>query len=137
MITISDHDVRKGMNDFEFFKTLEPGQMMYVLVSDLIAHGDMKKMNFEYWITQEKRWPEVSMEDRMDQVIRVLESYDIVRSLQAFQKSGFMRFCLPRCFPIRKLMDKKNFILTHEGRFSTGKAMADQVDSGYVASILG
>ena len=34
------------------------------------------------------------------------------------------------------LMDRKNFILTHEGRFSTGKAMGQQVDTGYVASII-
>ncbi len=34
------------------------------------------------------------------------------------------------------ILDKKNFVLTHEGRFSTGKALGEQVDSGYVSSII-
>ncbi len=34
------------------------------------------------------------------------------------------------------LMAKKNFILTHEGRFSTGAALGKQVDEGYLAALF-
>ncbi len=109
MEKLSEKKISRALQDTEFFKTLEPAEMMYVLVSDIILRGDVKKSNFEYWLTQEERWPEISAEDRMDQVLRVLEDESPSAALQAFQKVGFMRFCMPRCFPIRKLMDKKTF----------------------------
>ncbi|MCI7327316.1 MAG: hypothetical protein SOR91_02440 [Hornefia butyriciproducens] len=109
MEKLSEKKISRALQDTEFFKTLEPAEMMYVLVSDIILRGDVKKSSFEYWLTQEERWPEISAEDRMDQVLRVLEDESPSAALQAFQKVGFMRFCMPRCFPIRKLMDKKTF----------------------------
>lgn len=33
------------------------------------------------------------------------------------------------------ILDKKNFILTHQGTFSTGAAMGEKVDCGYVSTI--
>lgn len=109
MEKLSEKTISKALNDTEFFKTLEPAEMMYVLVTDIILRGDVKKASFEYWLTLEDRWPEISAEDRMDQVLRVLEIENPAATLQAFQKVGFMRFCMPKCFPIRKLMDKKTF----------------------------
>ncbi len=118
MIKITEKEIRSALQDNEVFQKLEPAQMMYVLITDIIDNGDMKKSNFEYWITQEDRWPEIPMEDRLDQVLRILDSKEIVRSLQSMQKSGFMHFCMPKCFPIKKLMDKKTFysIIDHFDR---------------------
>ena len=33
------------------------------------------------------------------------------------------------------ILDKKNFVLTHQGTFSTGAAMGEKVDCGYVSTI--
>lgn len=111
MEKMAEKTINKALHDTGFFKTLKPIEMMHVLISDIIARGDVKKDIFEYWITQEEHWPEISAEDRMDEVIRVLDSDNPTRALQGFQKVGFMAFCMPKCFPIRKLMDKKTFYL--------------------------
>ncbi len=111
MEKMAEKTIVKALHDPGFFKRLEPVEMMHVLITDIIDRGDVRKDIFEYWITQEERWPEISPEDRMDEVLRVLESETPSAALQGFQKVGFMAFCMPKCFPIKKLMDKKTFYL--------------------------
>ena len=111
MEKMAEKTIVKALHDPGFFKRLKPVEMMHVLISDIIARGDVRKDCFEYWITQEEHWPEITPEERMDEVLRVLESDTPSTALQGFQKVGFMGFCMPKCFPIKKLMDKKTFYL--------------------------
>lgn len=109
MIEMTEKALSKALKDSDYFQTLAPGEMMHVLITDVISRGDVKKKDFEHWMTQEEHWPQISAPDRMDEVLRVLEEPAPSAALQALQRTGFMAFCLPKCFPIRKLMDKKTF----------------------------
>ncbi len=40
MEKLSEKKISRALQDTEFFKTLEPAEMMYVLVSDIILRGD-------------------------------------------------------------------------------------------------
>lgn len=109
MADIAEKKIHTALKDNEFFETLKPDEMLHVLITDIILNEDVKKANFESWMNIKDRWPEIGMPERMDQVLRVLEVEKPSVTLQAFQKVGFMHFCLPLCFPIKKLWDKKCF----------------------------
>ena len=109
MDKMSDKEIAKAMNDTGYFKTLPLANMMDVLIQDIIANGDVKKKNFETWLEHKDRWDEITQEERMDEIIKVLEVDKPSKALRGMQKIGFTAFCLPQCFPIRKVMDKKAY----------------------------
>ena len=109
MEKMSDKNIKKAMIDTGYFATLPPANKMDVLIEDIIINGDAKKKNFERWFEDKEQWDEISMEDRMDEVLKILQLAKPGKALQVFQKTGFMAFCMPKCFPIKKLMDKKSF----------------------------
>jgi hypothetical protein len=109
MIKMTEKSIHKALVDSEYFTTLTPGEMMHVLITDIMTRGDVKKKDFEHWMTQQEHWAEISEEDRMDEILRILEDKAPTAALQSMQRTGFMAFCLPKCFPIRKLMDKKTY----------------------------
>lgn len=109
MDKMSEKDIAKAMNDSGFFKTLPPANMLDVLVKDIMANGDVKKKNFETWLECKDKWDEITQEERMDEIISVLEQERPSKTLRGMQKIGFMRFCLPECFPIKKVMDKRAY----------------------------
>jgi hypothetical protein len=109
MEKMTEKNIRKALADSKYFATLPPANMLHILVEDMIQNGDVKKKNFDIWLEARDRWPEITQEERMDEVIAVLELAKPTKALQAFQKMGFMAFCMPKCFPIKKLMDKKSY----------------------------
>ena len=48
MEKMAEKTINKALHDTGFFKTLKPIEMMHVLISDIIARGDVKKDIFEY-----------------------------------------------------------------------------------------
>lgn len=109
---MSEKLLNKALRDSKVFSELSPREMMHVLITDIITRGDVKKVDFDTWIAQKDSWSEISQEERMDEVLRVLEQESPSSALQAFQRSGFAQFCLASCFPIKKLMDKKTYYKT-------------------------
>jgi hypothetical protein len=109
MEKMTEKNIRKALADSKYFATLPPANMMHVLVEDIIQNGDVKKKNFEIWLDARETWTQISQEEKMDEVIEILKLAKPTKALQAFQKMGFMAFCMPKCFPIKKLMDKKSF----------------------------
>ncbi len=109
MEKMTEKNMRKALADSNYFATLPPVNMLHVLTEDIIQNGDVKKKNFDIWLEAREKWPEITQEEKMDEVINILKLARPTKALKAFQKMGFMAFCMPRCFPIKKLMDKKSY----------------------------
>ena len=109
MEKLSEKAIAKAMHDTGLFRQLKPAQMMHVLIQEIITSGEMKEQHFEHWLTMEVRWPEITPEEKMDEVLCVLQEINPTRSLQEMQKMGFMKFCMREVFPGKRLMDKKNY----------------------------
>ncbi len=109
MNKLTEKEIVKALKDHEFFRTLEPAQMLYVLVEELINKDGAREEDLEYWIEQEEQWEQVSLEDRIDQVVRVLSLDSPSETLKSMQNVGFMAFCLPYCFPLKGVWDKNTY----------------------------
>ena len=109
MEKMTEKNIRRATADSEFFRTLPPANMLHVMIRSIIDTGQVDEKLLTVWYENEDRWGEVTEEERMDQILMVLDQWNPSDVLRYMQKKGFVGFCLPRLMPIRKVMDKKTY----------------------------
>ena len=104
-------EIVRALKDHEFFKSLQPDQMMYILIEELINQDQAREEDLEFWMEQKSRWDEVSLEDRLDQIIRVI-SMEQAQGNPAgqMQNVGFCGFLSPLLFPLKGSMGQKHLL---------------------------
>ncbi|MGI6211503.1 MAG: hypothetical protein ACOYJJ_02840 [Anaerovoracaceae bacterium] len=105
---MKEKEIRKAMNDSDYFKTLEPAEMLHVLVRDVVLHGDCKKKNFEIF-NAENRVKEITQEQKTDELVDVIMLAKPQQPLRDLQRMGFIRFLIDRCFYSMKMFDKRTY----------------------------
>jgi hypothetical protein len=112
MANLTDKEISRALRNLDYYVTLEPADKLRVLVKDIMRNGDMKKANFENFISLVDAAGDddpVNQEQKMDIILEILEMHAPTKTLQVLQKTGLMSYMLPYCFPIKHVMDKRDY----------------------------
>ena len=105
---MKEKDVQKALNDSGFFAELSPAEKLHVLVEDIKLNGNVKKKNYMIWLDTTDA-PQITQEERLDEVISVLEMPAPAATLQELQRLGFLKFCMGSAYYSMKVLDKKTY----------------------------
>lgn len=97
---ITENQITEALKDTEIFKALTPAQKLHVLFQDVIRNGSVKKKNYNDWLLTPDKSSKISQEEKLDEILDVLQMEEPARTLVILDRMNFIQFCLPKCFPL-------------------------------------
>lgn len=97
---MTENELLKAMDDSEYFHTLTPAQKLHTLIQDVMRNGSVKKKNYNDWLKTPDKSESISQEEKLDEILDVLQMEQPGRTLVLLDRMNFMQFCLPKCFPL-------------------------------------
>lgn len=115
-------EMRRAMADPVVFQALSSRDMLTVMVHDIERNGYIQKENYNTWMKRNDR-DHVTQEERFDQILYLLQSTAPGKSMKAFADTGLLEFCLPKCFPVKRVVKRRDLQDMTENFRRAGKTL--------------